>query len=539
MNARKFFCPASFIVLIVALAVMSMANQATTAVPIPTVNPVRAPRPAVAPVSMPAAPQMTPVPTQAQTATTAIVPVPVPTPDGGRETAAATPVHSAVGFLLPAALILFSLAGLTAWRRRRESSSLAKPIVRRGLTGLLALFLLGCGSQTAEPLPPDQYLDNALNWLEANAVTAENVDWDAVRAEAEALASEPQTTADTYPAIEYAIAQLNDPEAFMTTPEKSVWQGAGLGITAVYPQNVIVEVKEGSPAAEADIRVGDQVLAINSDPPMPGNTHPRQVDFLFDPLHAQTITLTLQRGGAQWETTLTGAVFNFESQPVSRAFPVAGKTVAYLELPTDVGTRMYPTDAQAAMAAVDDADTCGWLIDLRRSRGGDLWTYFAALSPILEDGDLGGFVYVDGSREMWSLREGKVFWADEERDESYVRGRRHELERPSPPVALLIGPLTEAAGELVVVGFQGWGTVRTFGEPTLGAPHLTLHTPLSDGARLFVSGAWGMDRQGNVYNGPITPDEMVAIDWQHLGDADDPVIAAALDWLATQPACTP
>ncbi|MCA9874653.1 MAG: hypothetical protein KC441_13380, partial [Anaerolineales bacterium] len=170
---------------------------------------------------------------------------------------------------------------------------------------------------------------------------------------------------------------------------------------------------------------------------------------------------------------------------------------------------------------------------------GNLWTYFATLSPILGEGELGGFVYADGSQEMWTLRDGTVYWADEEREESYVRGRRYELKRPLPPVALLIGPLTEAAGELIVVAFQGWGNVRTFGEPTLGVPHLVLHTSLSDGALLFVSGARGVDRNGKVYDGSITPDKPVKIDWQRLGNADDPVIAAALDWLAAQPPCTP
>ena len=108
-----------------------------------------------------------------------------------------------------------------------------------------------------------------------------------------------------------------------------------------------------------------------------------------------------------------------------------------------------------------------------------------------------GFVYNDGREELWRLEDGQVFWADEEREESYVRGQRFVAEQPSLPVALLISPLTEAAGELVVVAFQGWGNVRTFGEPTLGAANLILHTPLSDGALLFVSGAQGVDRSGN------------------------------------------
>jgi C-terminal processing protease CtpA/Prc len=166
------------------------------------------------------------------------------------------------------------------------------------------------------------------------------------------------------------------------------------------------------------------VLAINGDPPAPQDDRPRQVDFLYEVQGQQTITLALRRGGEQWEVKLTEDHYTFESQPSSQSFTIGQKAAAYLDLPIDVGTRLYPTDAQAAMAAVDSADTCGWIIDLRKTRGGDLWTYFAALSPILGDGQLGGFVYNDGSEESWRLEDGKVFWADEEREESYVRGRR-------------------------------------------------------------------------------------------------------------------
>jgi len=474
---------------------------------------------------------------------TSIAPEPVPTPETVLETAVSSSANRAAGLILPATLILFGLGGLAAWVKWQwtvpEAHLTQKRLVGQGTIMLLCLLLLGCQSPAPDPLPPDEYLDQALNWLEANAVTAENVDWEAVRAEVVTMAGQPQTTADTYPAIEYAIERLNDPEAFMITPEKSVWQSGGLGITAVYPDNIIVDVKAGSPASEAGIQVNDEVLAINGDPPTPQDARPREVDFLYDAQGLQTITLALRRGAEQWEVEVTEDQYTFESQPASQAFAIGQKTAAYLDLPIDVGTRLYPTDAQAAMAAVDSADTCGWIIDLRNTRGGDLWTYFAALSPILGEGHLGGFVYNDGSEETWRLENGKVFWADEEREESYVRGRRYELEQPSPPVALIIGPLTEAAGELVIVAFQGWGTVRTFGEATLGTPHLILHTPLSDGANLYISGARGLDRLGTVYNGPINPDEPLSIAWQHLGDDNDPIISAALDWLATQPACMP
>lgn len=542
MNARNLISLMTVAVLAIVVTAMSLAHQAATASTGANVNPVRPPRPVISPAPVRAAPQATPLPKQALEATSSIVPVPVPTPDRSTETSDTNTANSAAGFMLPVALILFFLCGLAARRSEQgislEPRAIRKPAARHGLLVLFAFFLLGCRPQPAEPLPPDQYLDNALSWLEANAVTAENVDWEAVRAEAIDIADQPQTTADTYPAIRYAQDQLDDYQAFLHLPEQSVWEREAIGLTAVYPQNVIVEIEAGSPAAAANVQVGDRVLAVNGAPPLARDDRPRYVDFQFDPDDPAPVLLSLERGGEQWELTLMGKDYENIGRPTAKPFALESKTVAYLDFLTDIGTRMYPTHAQATIADVDGPETCGWIIDLRRSKGGNLWTYFAALGPILGEGELGSFAYVDGSRETWTLRDGEVFWADEEREESYVRGPLYQLKRPSPPVALLIGPLTEAAGELIVVAFQGWGAVRTFGETTLGAPHLILHTPLSDGALLFVSGARGVDRNGNVYNGPITPDEPVPIDWQQLGDADDPVIVAALDWLAVQPACS-
>ena len=537
MNIKKLICLTCFIILL--FVVMSLADQAIA----PTTNKITNPRPVAVPAPIKATPNQTPAPQQAATALTSIAPEPVPTPETALATAVSPATNHAAGLILPATLLLFSLGVLVAWIKWHwatpKKHKTHKRLIGQGMVILLCLILLGCQPATADPLPPDDYLEHALNWLEANAVTADTVDWEAVRSEAIAIADQPQTTADTYSAIEYAIAQLNDPHAFLRTPEIDVWERADLGLTAVYPQNIITEVKVGSAAEAANIQVGDQLLTIDGQPPLPLENRTRLVDFPPEGEVAQAMTLQLQRGSEQWEVLLAGEAYENEGEINSKTMFVGGKTAVYLNLFTDLGTRLFPTRAHNALAAATTADNCGWIIDLRRNHGGNLWSYFTALSPILGDGQLGGFVYTDGSEELWRLEDGNVFWADEEREESYVRGRRFETERPFLPVALLISPLTEAAGELVVVAFQGWGNVRTFGEPTLGAPHLILHTSLSDDALIFVSGARGMDRNGTVYNGPITPDESVSIAWQHLGDDNDPVISAALDWLATQPTCIP
>lgn len=80
-------------------------------------------------------------------------------------------------------------------------------------------------------------------------------------------------------------------------------------------------------------------------------------------------------------------------------------------------------------------------------------------------------------------------------------------------MALLVSPATQAAGELLLIAFQGRADVRSFGEPTRGLPTLITHTDLSDGSALFVSGAFSFDRNGTIYNGPIAPEMPVATNW--------------------------
>jgi C-terminal processing protease CtpA/Prc len=161
----------------------------------------------------------------------------------------------------------------------------------------------------------------------------------------------------------------------------------------------------------------------------------------------------------------------------------------------------------------------------------------AAVGPILGEGDLGGFEYTDGKREAWTYRNGEVFWNEEYRYESEIDGSMYKPKRVTP-VALLVSPATQAAGELMLVAFQGRPDIRSFGEPTRGLPTLITYTVLSDGSTIFVSGANSFDRNGTLYSGPIQPDVLVETDWSKFGTELDPVVQAAVDWLHSQSSCT-
>jgi carboxyl-terminal processing protease len=97
----------------------------------------------------------------------------------------------------------------------------------------------------------------------------------------------------------------------------------------------------------------------------------------------------------------------------------------------------------------------------------------------------------------------------------------------------LISPQAMSSGEILAISFIGRDKVRLLGEPTRGLTTGNKAIPLSDGAELVLTTDVVANRHSKIYEGSIIPDEVVATDWERFGMDDDPVIMAALKWLAT------
>jgi hypothetical protein len=252
--------------------------------------------------------------------------------------------------------------------------------------------------------------------------------------------------------------------------------------------------------------------------------------------------------------------------------------LAYLWLPTYTGKNDEgrADSTQRVISTLDQSSPCGWVLDLRFNPGGTFSAMMAGINPIFGDAPAsntagqngyGGLVDKTDARLLLYLQGGDAGLYDPESRRRYSQVKtstNYTLRRPNSPVALLIGPLTASAGELITLGYRG-GPVpaRSFGEPTYGVTTTPFGVYLRpDSGYLNITGGVMFDRTGQLYGGKLQPDELVTgyscrassdggcpLARQNFGatytrtsptpSAEvDPTLRAAMTWLRAQPACT-
>jgi carboxyl-terminal processing protease len=374
------------------------------------------------------------------------------------------------------------------------------------------------------------YLTEALDYIQQHSVMKERVDWAALRHDAFSLAAHAQTTAETYSAIKLAVERLGDHHSFFLDPVAWKLRQEGkvnnVGVLAVHPVGTIGRVFPGSAAEQAGVLVGDRIETINDKSPASVGVAQFRAE-----LQESSVRLTLARAGHPLPIILA-----LQAIPYSPNLKPEGRRLdgdlGYLDLPGLIGggpmQHQYAPIAHQAIREVDQRVTYGWVVDVRRNPGGNVWPMLAGVGPVLGEGEVNSSVSAEGEKIATVYRNGQALygsWVTAQVDEPY------RLKRPAPPVAVLTSQLTRSSGEHVVLAFRGRPRTRSFGEPSAGDPTANAGKVFSDGAALFLTVAFGTDRTGRSYDGPLEPDHPLKIDWMLLGTGQDPVLQAALKWL--------
>ncbi len=418
---------------------------------------------------------------------------------------------------------------------------------------------------TAPPtvaVSPQQYVAIALDFVEQQSLRRRKVDWAGIRMRAEQRASKATSIAETHPIIVETLAALGDRHSSFQPPVQAdqLLQGKvnGYGFVASWPQRVVVSISTGGPAATAGLKLRDRIDLVQGRKPVgvSGVLAIPQKNGTFPTVLRLSVTRPAAKPNQKPRKLTISIMFGEtstvetpKSDPVTSA--AIGDRIGYLELPGLVGTptdqQQYSQQAHNAMSALSAANAtprCGWIIDVRRNRGGYIFPMLMAVGPLLGPPDgtvIGGKLDGQDRFERWIYTDKAI--------------RVQQSDAPSPsdpvatvttsfmpsqwdvPVAILTSNLTASAAEAVVVSFKSRPNARSFGEPTQGLTTFNVLRALPDNALIIVANASFADRSGQTFDGPISPDQTVANDFANIGTANDPVLNSATRWLNEQQAC--
>jgi carboxyl-terminal processing protease len=264
--------------------------------------------------------------------------------------------------------------------------------------------------------------------------------------------------------------------------------GIGADLTMVKGEVKVISPRDGSAAAEAGVKPGDLILAIDKEPTFE-LTLPEVEQKLRGP-SGSSVRLTLQRGDdiAPLRLTLTRAADHL--QTVSAR--VVEGDLGYIRLAGfDDGT------ATALAAAVQDLrrQTAGKLqgvvVDLRNNPGGKFNDAVAAANDFLDKGDIG---VVEG-RTPSSLK--------------HVAATPNDLVKGLPIVVLVNGGTADEA-ELMAGALQDNHRALLIGTKTFGDSAIETLIPLSNGGAVRLTTAHFATPDGKEIDGKgLDPDLVV------------------------------
>ncbi len=182
---------------------------------------------------------------------------------------------------------------------------------------------------------------------------------------------------------------------------------------------------------------------------------------------------------------------------------------------------------QAMITKLNSVGIKGWLIDLRQNTGGNMEPMIAGLGPLFNSDKLGSLIDVNNKSECWYYKDGK-YWGDGYDGWSVSNP---VILKSQLPIAVLTSDQTGSSGEIVAISFIGNANTKSFGKPTWGLTTGNGGFDLMDGARIMLASTVMADRNGKIYHGAITPDEVVAED---SNNSEDLTIGKAISWIESK-----
>ncbi len=288
----------------------------------------------------------------------------------------------------------------------------------------------------------------------------------------------------------------------------------GIGISVAYsdkPEGAhIIRVTPDSPAAQAGLRAGDVITAIEQTA-VTAESYSKAIELVLGE-EGTEIRLTVLRG----EETLPISVTRAKVQTVNVYYEKLEENIAYIEVLSFSETVTYEQFANALKQAKADGCT-SYLFDMRNNPGGSLDVICKCLDLLLPEGITVNIVDAGGTV---TTRESDA---------------EHFLDAP---MAVLCNGSTASAAELFTADLRDYGLATIVGETTFGKGTVQTITPLSDGSAVKMTTRYYNPKSNVSYDGiGIVPDITVKLTEEQskhfylLTHEEDPQMQAAISAL--------
>lgn len=310
-------------------------------------------------------------------------------------------------------------------------------------------------------------------------------------------------------AIKGMLAATEDPYTDFLTPEiaeefsanlNATFYGVGIRIEMRNDWLTVVAPLKGTPAAEADLQAGDQIVEIDGDSTK-GLTSLEAVGKIRGPLGSK-VEMTIVRPGILQSFTVSLRRAKIDIDTVESALiPHKNKKIAYLKIiefgiPTE---KEFEKHLKSILAQSPDS----LIIDVRNNPGGLLSGVAKIVDMILDEGLI---VYTRGrlSNENFEFRSSP----------------RNTLINKDLPITLLANQGSASASEILIGALKDTGRGVVVGKNTFGKGCVQKTYPLSDGSLLKYTIAKYYTPAGNtIAKIGIKPDHEVGMWYDDLNEA--------------------
>ena len=267
---------------------------------------------------------------------------------------------------------------------------------------------------------------------------------------------------------------------------------------------VIVAPLDDSPAEQAGLRPGDQILAVDGTTTL-GET----VSSLVYQVRGESgtdVTLTIRRNDEEQDVTITRAVI--ELQEVNAELLEDG--IGYIRLTsfTDRATGLFAD----ALSSLLEQGATGIVFDLRSNPGGYIVAAQGIASQFIAAGELLFTVESGDDVDEWRAEDGVA-------------------KEPSIEVVVLVDGGSASASEIVAAALQEHGRATILGEPTFGKNTVQIWNDLPNGGGLrLTTDRWFTPEHNSVAPDGVQPDVVVATPEDPAAD-EDPQLDRAVETL--------